>query len=217
MQFIDKKGLGTSVICTIVFALVLVACGGGNGGGILGGGGGVIPGGGSPSSSTKTVLANGPLPAKILPSGFRPLLAGFFFQTASTTAAQSFSAKCLINFNTGTFVGQFIPIAAESTNCGAFSVAQPTFQPGVEARALDAGSLSTLTVIGQGTGLAGSRVVLYVNGTTPSTVECTFGASDRCDDRTHTFQVSDNAKIVPYLIPSAGSNITRIDVYYAKQ
>jgi hypothetical protein len=128
---------------------------------------------------------------------------------------QSFAPECDVNLS---FVpaGSFVPVPVRGGACnGSFSQPQPSFPTGFTKRIIDTGTVSTLTVVIDGTASNGSKVQLY-NGATDTGIGCVIQGS-RCDDRTHTFQAADNSFIQAYLIPAAGDNITHIEVYFVKQ
>jgi hypothetical protein len=132
-----KRDVLTSVICTVVFAVILVACGGGGNNGVS-----ILP---SPVSSLKVALLGSNKTSSHLgtTSSGKPLMAALFFQAQTTNLAQSFNAICE-TYNPGVVpAGAYVAIPGSGTTCNSW-LTIPTSNDGKIIH--DPGALSSLVV-----------------------------------------------------------------------
>ena len=204
----DKNQLLTSAVCSVVFALVVIACGGARV---------IISTGPGLSSGVTRVFGTGPAGNRLLPGGSNILSTASFWQTGAGGVAQSMNAACDLGFDTSAANGQFIPVIARgSSTCNGFGLApQSGIASAFTNRVIDGGTLSAMTVI-FGNPVNGSRVSLFDNNGNSLGVTCSASGSDRCDVRNAAVPLADNQRIVAYLIPAAGDTISRVEVYISK-
>jgi hypothetical protein len=152
----NRKDLLTSVVCTVLFAVVIVACGGGGEHGIN-----ILP---SPSGSAiRLSLFGGNKTSAHVGTG-SPLMTAGFFQTQSANLAQSFNAICDL-YNPGVVpAGAFVAVPGSGNACNTWTTI-PTSGDGKIIH--DPGALSTLVV---DVGIGSTDTVSCVNKTSSAAV-----------------------------------------------
>jgi hypothetical protein len=217
-----RQNLITSLACTVVFALVITACGGGkNSGSILDMGG---------SSTLKVFLAKAPILGSSVfarNSGSKIALASFLQipTPVVTTFGQTFHGQCIgtaTRSNTLSGQGYYLigglgsvdpalcqgPLVPNDPNNPAPFANLPSGTP-----IIDSGTLGNLIVFGNP---SSNPVLVFVNGA-PTQITCVRAADTRCQDRTHTAAVTDRDKIeVAEVVPAGGTTSGAIEVFLVK-
>jgi hypothetical protein len=204
-----KQEVLQSLICTVMFAVILVACGGG-GDSVL------LPGlGGGSTSRTVALLGANKTSAHVSTSNGKPLMAGFFaFQAQSANLAQSFNAICE-QYNPGVVpAGAFVAIPGSGNACNAWT----TIPSSADGKIIhDPGALSSLVV---DVGVNSNETVSCVDKT--NTASVTDRQKVRAFFRPDTNQavIVANDAITPLACTApiqAGATIRSIEVQWVKQ
>jgi hypothetical protein len=198
-----KKDLITSVVCSVAFALTVVACGGGHSD-MLGSAGG--------SSSLARLVSKAIPGGSVLPSGNGNVIAFALFQTATAATAtpQSFSGFCQGFSNTNTHADNIIyGLGFLVTSDCSTSATVPVAKDG--AVVVDSGNLTNFIATADCTSAAtdpnDGTLTLFVNGVNKGVIGH-LGTSCVVKNKSLSIPVSDGDRVAVQFSQIAGQNFS---------